>query len=489
MPGIGKHWRSNLRRCALVALSAVMSVAAIACGGAETGHVDLSNQTWLVPQDWDGIDPAKVSASNMGAILLVLEPLVLAQPNGGVKPNLATQATPDPLTYVYSLRPDAKFTDGSPVTADDVVYSYELHRQENSTSTLHANFATVKSVQATGDHEVTIKLTEPNVQFEYTAAQVGIVKKSVREALGDAAGSPDKLNVGSGPYVVDTYNPGALLVLKRNENYWGDKPEAKQLNLKLVTDDSARSMAVQSGSVTGAFDVPAAQANTYDGAGGMNVISGSNPAVMLFNVNLNVAPWNDVNVRRAVAQAIDKKGIVNAVLRGRGKPAVSVVDPKVMEGVLPADQVETLFKQLDTTPFDLEQARADLQKSAFPNGFKEKVIYSEVEPSAGLVAQAIAENLKPLGIILDVQSAPDAQYTDAVFFKHTAPASIVDFTTDTPDPVSLPNYLSNSAQTIPKGGYTDIADYVNPAQDDLLAQYLRTPSTDNAQRGALLSKI
>ncbi|GAF43680.1 ABC transporter substrate-binding protein [Rhodococcus wratislaviensis] len=483
------HKRSVLRRCVPAVIAAALSASLIACGTADSGPVNLSTQTWLVPQDWGAIDPLKVSATNVGAIMLVLEPLVVANTRGGVDPNLATQTMPDPTTYVYNLRKDAKFADGNPVTVDDVVYSFDIHRAPDSTSTLSSPFENVTTVETTADDQVTVKLAEPDVQFGYVVAQVGIVEKSVREQLGDGAGSPDKPNVGSGPYIVDTYNPGALLILKRNENYWGPKPQAEKLTLKLVTDDSARSLAVQSGSVTGAFDVPSAQASTYDHATGMEVISGSNPSVMLFNVNVGVAPWNDIHVRRAVSRAIDKEGIVNAVLQGRGKPAISVTDPRNLEDVLPQDKTDELYQKLDQNRYDLEAAKAELRQSAHPNGFDATVIYSEVESSAGLVAQVISQNLKPLGINLTVKSVPDAQYTDAVFFQHTAPASIVDYTSDSPDPINMPNYLSNSAQTLAKGGYTNIADYDSPQQDELLGEYLQTPANDQAKRGQLLSNI
>jgi peptide/nickel transport system substrate-binding protein len=481
------------RGLSLAAAAALGATALAACGssgsdGGGASSSELTDQTWIVPQDWGAMDPTKVAATNTGAILLVFEPLVLASADGGVEPNLATQSTPDPTTFVYKLRTDANFSDGNPVTIDDVLYSFEIHAAKNSTSTLAGNFSDVTSIKATGDDELTVTLAHPDVQFENTVAQIGIVEKSVRESLGKGAGSPDKPNVGSGPYVIKSYSPGSQLVLQRNADYWGAKPTAETLTLKVIPDDSARLLAVQSGDVTGAFEIPAGDADQYASAPGMKLITGSNPSVMLFNVNTTIAPWNDIHVRRAVAEAIDKEGIVNAVLKGRGTPAVSVVRRDNVSTLFSESEADTLYRQLDKNPFDLNAAKAEMAQSATPDGFDAEVVYSAVEPTSGLVAQAVAANLEPLGIHLTVKSLPDAQYTDAVFFKHTAPASIVDFTTDIPDPISLPNYLSNSKNTLDGGGYTNIAEYVNPAQDQVLNEYLQTPSDQTAKRAELLKQ-
>ena len=487
--------RSSKRKSlAQVAIAALLTLTLVACGSTGSGNSgqgsdDLSDQTWLVPQDWGALDPGEVVATNAGSILLVMEPLVLVNPHGGVIANLAEQDTPTPTTFTYTLRDDATFSDGSPVTIDDVLYSFEIHFSEDSTSPLAGRFGGVDSLTATADNELTIELVEPNVQFENSVAQIGIVSKTVREALGENPGTPGNFNVGSGPYVVDSYTPGSTLVLTANEEYWGEAPPAENLTLKVVSDDSARLLAVKSGSVTGAFEVPASQAETYADTDGMKLISGVSPSVMLFNVQTDKAPWDDINVRRAVSKVIDRSGIVDAVLAGKGEPTVSIVSRDDFERVSSSAEADALYAELAINDSDPEGAQADMAASAHPHGFDATVIFSAAEPNSGLVAQAIAADVKQLGINLTVQSVPDAQYTDEVFFQHTAPAAIVDFTTDMPDPVSLANYLSNSSGTLEKGGYTNIANYTNDAQDEVIDSYLRTPSTESAQRVEYLTSM
>jgi peptide/nickel transport system substrate-binding protein len=453
-----------------------------------TAKAAPTNQTWLVPQDWGAIDPSQEASTNMGTILLVLEPLIVSDGKGGVISNLATQTHPTPDTFTYALHSGIKFSDGAPVTIADVLYSVQIHTAKGSKSNLAGNFSNVKSVTTSGD-SLTFTLSSPDGQFPNYVAEIGIVEKSVREKLGPNPGTPGHLNVGSGPYTVTSYQPGNQVVLTRNESYWGTKPPVKTLTLRLVQNDSARLLAVKGGGITGAFEIPSSEIPVYKQISGYRVITGENDSVVILNVNNTVKPWNDPFVRKAVAMAIDKAGIVKAVLDGNGVTTPSVVAQSGAASELGASGAASLYQKLNLYPYNVDAAKAELAKSSVPNGFSSTIIYSQAEDTSGLVAQAVAQELKPLGINLTVKSEPDSQYTDAVFFKHTAPVSIVNFGTDIPDPVSMANYMSNSSGTLAKGGYTDIAEYVNPQQDDLLTQYLALPTTDTAQRGALLTQI
>jgi peptide/nickel transport system substrate-binding protein len=495
------HRQPRRRSFALVAGLLGSALALAACGSSgsspsssASGSSDptasnaaLTNQTWLVPQDWGAIDPTQEAATNMGAILLVLEPLVLADGKGGVVANLATQTVPTPTKYVYTLRSGVKFSDGKPLTIADVLYSFQIHTAKNSKSNLAGNFSDVKSITTSGSNKLIITLKHADVEFPNYVAEVGIVEKSVREKAGPNPGSPGHLNAGTGPYTVSNYQPGNQVVLKRNPDYWGPKPAAEAITLRLIQDDNARLLATQSGSVTGTFEIPASEVPTYSRISGMHVIRGANPSVVMFNVNNTQKPWSDPFVRKAVAMAINKVGIVSAVLHNAGKPAVSVVQQSGMASLIGTAGAASLYQSLNLYPYNVANAKAELAKSSVPHGFSGTLIYDQAEQSSGLVAQAVAQELKAIGINLTVKSVPDGQYTNEVFFKHTAPPAIVDFSTDIPDPVSLANYLSNSVNTLAAGGYTDIAEYKNAAQDALLNKYLQLPTSQTSERGRLLS--
>ncbi|MBS1894615.1 MAG: ABC transporter substrate-binding protein [Actinobacteria bacterium] len=429
-----------------------------------------------------------MAATNEGTILLVFEPLVLANPAGGEPiDNLAAQEHPNPTTYVYNVRKGVKFSDGNPLTMKDILYSVELHTMKHSTSNLAELGEVVKSVKQTGPMQLTITLKQPNLNYANLITEVGIVEKSVREADGAHPGSPESPNVGTGPYIVKTYRPGNEVVLERNEAYWGKKPAMKEITMKLVEDESSKLLAVRGGEVTGAVEFPNSQVNVYQSVPGMHVIEGPNPAIWMMSFNTEKGPFSDPYVRKAVSQVIDKEGLVKAILHETGSPAVSVVQQANAEDVLTQAEASKLYEELNIYPLDEEAAKEEMAKSATPNGFSETLIYDQAEPDAGRIAQVVAQEVEPLGIKLTVRSVPDEQYTNEVFFEQTAPASIVNFTTDLPDPISLPNYLTNSNNLLKNGGYTNLARWSSPAQDKALDSYLEDTSGDQAKKAGYLT--
>jgi peptide/nickel transport system substrate-binding protein len=449
---------------------------------------ELAESTWVVPEEWDAIDPTRIAATNESAILLVLEPLILPNPEGGAAlPNLAHLERPDPSTYVFNIRKGVKFTDGNPLTVEDVIYSLNLHLEKGSTSNLASLRETVKSLKQTGPDQITITLKKPDLTFEDKIAQAGIVEKSVREKLGDHPGAPGSPNVGTGPYTVETFKPGNELVLQRNESYWGKKPALKTIKLRLIEDESSELLAARSGELTGAFETPPSQANVYEEVPGMHLISGYNPSVVMFNMDTTKAPWNDIHVRRAIALSIDREGLVQSIVKGKGEVAPSVVQQSNAEEVLSKPEATKLYEEFsETNTFDLKKAEEEMAKSKTPDGFTETVIYDQSQPDTGKVAQVLAQEVKPLGINLKVKEVPDSQYLNAVFFEHTMTSAIVDFTTDILDPISLPNYLTNSVNLKENGGYTDIANWSSPEMDKILNTYLEGNSQTEKPRQAKL---
>src|ERR1700750_2695129 len=131
---MARHFaRSRAWRAGVAVAAATIGATALAgCGGSSSnssagGSSELTNETWLVPQDWGSLDPTAVAATNTGAILLVMEPLLLANADGTFSSNLATLSTPNADTYDLKLRSGATFSDGNPVTINDVAYSYQIH--------------------------------------------------------------------------------------------------------------------------------------------------------------------------------------------------------------------------------------------------------------------------------------------------------------------------------------------------------------------------
>jgi peptide/nickel transport system substrate-binding protein len=487
-----RQWRGVTACMAAVAVA----VGASACGGARSGGpatpagvatggkpAQAHQLTFVVPQEWPRLDPTQVAAAPEGTMLLALEPLVRITPQGGFVPDLAAKfSSPDPKTYVYEIRRGVKFWDGQPMTIQDVLYSLKMHVGPKSGSVLARGFFKVKSVTQTGPDQVMIKLSKPDSTFNTWVAQAPVVEQRVREAHLKSIGSPDALNVGTGPYKWASVQAGEQVTLQRNDTYWGPRPGIERLVLKYIPDDSSRLLAMRSGDIDGSLAVPNSEIKQYQAIQGFKLIKGPDPAVELLSMDTNKAPWNDVHVRRAVAMAIDKQGLVNAILRGQGRPAETLPDPASLGRLLPSDQVGPLLAKL-SVKHDLAAAKAELAKSSRPTGFRDSILTSGGEVDSTRAAQAIADQLRPLGINLAVKVQPDAAFNDAVFFKHNYGAAVTSFTTDSKDPAAIATYLAYSGS-----GYTDIAGYKDPVTDAALEESTRLPLTDKAGRAAALSR-
>lgn len=469
-------WIAAVLAFALCLLSLVAAQASHAKGSRATAFAD---QTWVVPAPWSGMDPTKIAATGKGAVLLALEPPVLISRDGQVVPNLTDLKSPDIRTRVLTVRKGVKFWDGTPLTALDVAYSLGLHLGAGSASLLARGYQSVAWIRASGD-KVRIRLKEPDVLFNGVLGQSGIVSRAVRMKLGATAGAPDALNVGTGPFQIARYVPGNRVELVRNETYWGKKPAIKTLTFRYISDSAASLLAVRSGEVTGSFGIPASDINVYSGISGMRVVRGPSPQITMLSINTTRPPWNDVHVRRAVAYAVDKANIVEALLQGTGSPAVTLPSPSSMRRVMPAKDQVALYASLNKYKYNLQSAKAELSRSAVPNGFSDEITVQTADQVR--IAQVIAQALAGIGINLKVSQVPGTVYADAVFFKHTASIAVVQFATDNLDPVTLPLYLTSSRNTIANGGYLNLAEFRNAQLDTLLGTARSESVTRRAKR-------
>lgn len=460
-------------------------------GGKASGAID--QLTMLVPEPNRLLDVTRIAGTTSAEILLGLEPLVLIQPNGTVVPNLAKSFDqPDPATYVFTLQPGARFWDGSPVTPEDVAYSFEINTEKGTESLLASSWQSAKSVSPQGQDKVVVELSQPDAQFIYTLGISGIVSKAYREANLDSIGTPKTLNMGSGPFRFTEFIPEELVRLERNPTYWGMRPRIKSLDLRFISEPSAQLLAMQSGNADGIFIVPRSQVDTYTSIEGLRAVTAPGPLDVFFAFNMTQAPWDDIHVRRAFAHAIDRKGLVEAVAGGYAEEAVAIVPPVSMEALLPKGEIDSLYGKLaeEVPQFDLDAARQELQKSPVPDGFSATLLVPQSEPELVQIAEAVQPSLAEIGIKLQIKQVPAGYYEDHVFFTHEpGGVSLASFSPSGPDPSNIPQYALNSSQTLAKGGTgVNIAEYDNPAVDRLLEEQATLPVSESRRRGELLGE-
>jgi len=258
------------------------------------------------------------------------------------KPLLAAalpEVSPDGLTYSFVLRAGVKFADGTPFNAAAVKFSLERARDFGAKDPESAGFllSGIRSVSAPSDDKVVISLKEPNVTFlsrlAYSVASIvspaayaGNVLTGNEDASAVTARYKTDTIVGTGPYKVIAYKERESIDLEANTDYWGSKPKIDKIRLRLFDKSSALKVALQNNEVDIAFrSLQPDENNFFRNRPGFKLIEGKGSGIRYLVVNVNSKPWDDVNLRRALAAAVNRQKIVDEVFKGSAAPLASLV--------------------------------------------------------------------------------------------------------------------------------------------------------------------
>ena len=288
----------------------------------------------------------------------------------------------------------------------------------NSGSQLAAFFSSVDTVEATGASEVTVKLKAPNVQFQYTPAHMAgfIFKKSQLEENPEDIGRPDVLPLGTGPYRLVEFTPADRVVLEARDDYWGPKPVAKRIVFTAIPDRQTRLLAMQNGDIDGTFDLAISDIDQWKALGNVDVITAPSLGVFMLTLDHSAAPFDDIHVRKAIAYAVDREGLVQALLKGNGEAATALNPPEMWAGVLPLDEVRAFYAhaaRLRVRPRE-GQGRAGAV-GACRTASRSPCPASNADPYMVNIMQSVAENLKQIGINVTVQEIDDNQWLAGLF--------------------------------------------------------------------------
>jgi peptide/nickel transport system substrate-binding protein len=331
--------------------------------------------------------------------------------------------SPDGMKITFHLRKDARFQDGSPVTAEDVKWSLDravtapvLGKAQLLTGSLTS--ADQFRVIDPQTFEVTLpkpdKLALPNLATVYPIIINSKVAKA--NATADdpwAIGWLKEHTAGSGAYVIESFKPGEQVIMKRNEA-WNrgtvDKSAFfKRVIVQSVPEPATRANLVERGDADITVDLQASDIQSLESKGKLKVISTPQyNSVTFISMNNAIPPFDNVNVRRAIAYALPYDDMFKAALFGRGTPLFGATwaDGKPTTSAYPFPQPVTL---------DLDKARAFLKAAGMPDGFSTTFSFnvgqaSTAEPMAALVKESLAK----IGIKVDIQKLPDAQMSTQI---------------------------------------------------------------------------
>jgi peptide/nickel transport system substrate-binding protein len=456
-------------------------------GNGSGGGGEIARLTWGLPTSIRALDLASsFDISTLTVLSVLADTLVTYDDELKLQPKLAESwERTSPTTYVYTLRRDARFWDGTPVTADDVVASLQRHADPRGGSQVNPYFLSVSGVEASGPDEVTVTLARADNFFQYAPVFAHVMPKAFIASSGKRLGTPGVKIMASGPYRVEQFTPDSGVTMVRNEDYWGDKPGAKRVDIRFLPDANARLLAVRSRELQGAYQVPLDQARQWDRIPGARSVYAPGLNIQYLSFDLDTPPWDDVHVRRALAHAIDRDGIVNAALSGHGQAAQVIVPPEQWGSLLPQEEVEQLYASLPSYEFDLDKARAELAQSSMPDGFKTSLQVPSDSASIVKMALSIKETARQIGIDIDVKEVPFNTWIATLLGHRDLGLQVSGYSPDYPDPGNYPGVILNGAFAVANGFNT--ANFRDREVDRLLG--VQATSTDTAERVDALSEV
>ena len=385
---------------------AAAGVLALACLG--TAHAQraagLVVAEDVVPQTFDPTQSSQIRT--WYAWQLVYEGLVRAEADGKIVPVVASRWTMDKAqtTYEFTLRDGVKFSDGSPVVADDVVASFQ-RLAEKGLPYAKDRFKTLDAVTKVNDRTVRFKLKQPDAGFMLNLGSPFVVGSAILSAKWLQSNDPKLAMMGTGPYQMVSYTPNTQLVLKRNDQYWNKDgaPKVADLTIRYMPEQSAQIAALKSGQIDLMF--PSAESKLQlRGDAAVTTVAVSSTNTIRLNINTNRAPMSNVDFRRAMSLALNRDEIVAGALLGEGVPSAQVP---------PSYSWAPKLSELKYQKQNVAQAKQLLAKAGYPNGVD--VTLNHLAGYATYLdrfAEILKTQMAQVGIRVTIQANQNAVWLD-----------------------------------------------------------------------------
>ncbi|SHE51672.1 peptide/nickel transport system substrate-binding protein [Loktanella atrilutea] len=370
-----------------------------------------------------------------------------------VQAGLATDwnVSDDGLTVTLTMRDGIMFSDGTPITTEDVIWSLDRARNPDN-GIWNFLLAAVSEVTAPDDKTIEIKLAQPDPAIlpALSVFNAAIMPKAAFEAMPgetdlEKATAFAEKPVGSGPFVFDSWERGSTLKLVKNEHYWADGADGQKLpyldgvTFEVIPDDATRILRVQSGELDGAELIPFARVKELqdDPNINMELFPSTRVADIIINVRPELDgepnPLSDVKVRQAMNYAANKDAIIQVVTFGVGTPTSSF-----MSSTTPLHTGDG-----PVFPYDLEKAKQLMSESGYPDGFTASILTLAGNQDELGIATALQQMWSQIGITLEIQQVDNAtrteQYRNGTFDMRAGA-----WTNDIADPNQITSYFAYS---------------------------------------------
>ena len=394
----------------LFAASSALAILAGAASARDTVTVALQ----LEPPH---LDPTSAAAGAIDQVLYsnVFEGLTRFMGDGSVVPGLAEswEISEDGLTYTFRLQDGVTFHDGTTMDAEDVKFSLDRARAEDSTNAQKALFADIASVDVVDPLTVQITLSQPNGNLLFNLAW-GDAVIVAPESIDTIKTAP----VGTGAFTFTNWVQGDRIDLARNPDYWGEAPALSAATFKFISDPTAAFAAMMAEDVDAFSGFPAPEnLPQFEADPRFQVLVGSTEGETILSINNKQAPFDNPKVRAAVAHAIDRQAIIDGAMFGYGTPI----------GTHFAPHNPAYVDLTGTSAHDPEKARALLAEAGLPDGFT-TTLHLPPPSYARRGGEIIAAQLAEVGITAEIINVEWAQWLETVFRGKNFGLSIVSHT-------------------------------------------------------------
>ena len=481
-------------QAATVLIAVVVSVVGMlgAVGAAHAKTIRIGNQG-----DALSMDPHSLNETlQLSVTGNVYEPLVGRNKDLSLAPMLATKwSQPTPTVWRFELRKDVLFHDGTPFTADDVLFSFTRAAGDGSDMKAYTN--DIKEVRKAGDFVIEIETKAPFPILPDSISLVFIMNKKWAEAnqatrpvdrrKGIENAASFRAN-GTGPYRLRERQPGIKTSFSRSGNYWGKvEGNVTEVTYTPITNDATRVAALLSGEIDVMEPVPVQDVARVNQSANAKVMTGPELRTiflgmdqkrdeLLYSSVKGKNPFKDKRVRQAFYQAIDIEGIKRSVMRGASNPTALMVGP----GINGFDAAAN--KRL---PYDVEGAKKLMADAGYGAGFEVAMnCPNDRYVNDSKICQAVAADLSRINVKINLQAETKGTYFPKILRRDTS-FYLLGWTPPTYDAHNVFNSLMRCVDD--KGaGQFNLGSYCNPKVDELIAKI--QSETDKGKRAAFIAE-
>lgn len=441
------------------------------------------------------MDPHSLNESlQLTVVGNVYEPLVTRDRDYKLAPALATDwKQTAPTVWRFNLRKGVKFHDGTPFTADDVIFSYE--RSKGDGSDVKTYVGQIKQINKIDDHAIDIVTNNPFPILPDLFTNWYIMSKKwcetnqatkpVDRRKGIENAASFRAN-GTGPYRLRERQPDVRSTFSRNGSYWGKiDGNVDEVIFTKIGNDSTRVAALLSGEIDIMEPVPVQDVARVKSNPNLKIMQGPELRIIFLGMDQKrdelqfssvkgKNPFKDVRVRKAFYQAIDIEGIKKTVMRDAAVPAALMIPPQV-KGFAP-----DLAKRL---PYDVEAAKKLMAEAGYPNGFELKMnCPNDRYVNDGEICQAVAANLSRIGVKINLEAETKGTYFPKILRRDTS-FYLLGWTSSTVDAHNVLYPILSSPGEGGRGQF-NLGSYSNAKVDELTVQI--ASETDQAKRNAMI---